>query len=384
MPGQGSCDLVVWGSYDESKPRVRLLLDSLRHSGALAGEINIPVWTGIRDKSVAGPVRLMKAAMRLFLAYPGALIRLMRQPATSAILLAYPAIPDVFLAWPIARLRRQRIVFDAFIPLHDTLVGDRGLMRKEGLAGKLVWQIERAALRLADIIIVDTDQHGDFYSLEFGIPRDRFQTVLVGAEAAFWSRPTEKARLPASVPPLPNRPIILFYGQLSPLHGLDAIVDAIRLTEGQHLHWLLIGSGQEDARLKQRLDGFGGDHVTWLPWIEYDQLPDIIRASAVGLGVFGSSDKAGRVIPNKAFQILAAGKPVITRTGPAMEPIAARFTDAVITVPPEDGAALARAVGAALTEPRHVRPIPSSAEEEFGPALGVRTMLARIGQIGVK
>ena len=377
--------IIAWGSYDTSKPRVRLLLDSLRNAGALAAEINIPAWHGIRDKTAAGPGRLAKAAIRLLLAYPGALIRLARAPRSSAILLAYPAIPDVFVAWPIARLRGQRIVFDAFIPLHDTLTGDRALVTRNGWAAKAIWRTERAALRLADIILVDTDPHGDFYAREFDIPKERFHTVLVGAEPVFWSRPTGDAVLPKDFQLLPrDRPIILFYGQLSPLHGLAAMAEAIRLTAGEHLHWLLIGTGQEDAKLRRALDDIAVDHMTWLSWVEYGQLPGIIRASAVGLGVFGSSDKAARVIPNKLFQILAAGKPVITRSSPAVDPIAERYPNALITVPPDDGPALAAAIRAALENLETFGAVPPAAESELGPASGVRALLGRGRQGTVK
>src|SRR5687767_9458968 len=121
--------IIAWGSYDQSKPRVRLLLDELRSRQALNAEINIPVWASIRDKAVASRSTLLKTVFQLLVAYPGALIRLLRQPPQSALLLPYPAIPDIFLAWPIARLRRHRIIFDAFISLHDTLVSDRALAR---------------------------------------------------------------------------------------------------------------------------------------------------------------------------------------------------------------------------------------------------------------
>ena len=38
----------------------------------------------------------------------------------------------------------------------------------------------------------------------------------------------------------------------------------------------------------------------------------------VCLGILGTSEKAGRLIPNKLFQALLAGMPLITRNSPAM------------------------------------------------------------------
>lgn len=370
--------IIAWGSYDTGKPRVRLLLDELRARQALDSEINIPVWASVRDKSIAGFGTLFWAALRLLISYPRALTRLLRRRSHLALLLPYPAIPDIFVAWPIARLRGDKIIFDAFISVHDTLVGDRAMLRSNSLSAKLLWWTERIALRMADIILVDTDQHGDFFANEFGIERERIVTVLVGAEPAFWeARGLSKPR-----PPHPafasGHPIALFYGQLIPLHGIDTILEAIRFTHDEPIHWLLIGNGQEEAKLRRFLAENGDANVSWIPWVDYGQLPAIIRAASVGLGIFGTSEKAGRVIPNKVFQILAAGKPLITRSSPAISSLAARSPETIKTVPAGNGSALAAAVTKHLTKAASFRPLPLSAQADFGPGHGIDALLKRL------
>jgi glycosyltransferase involved in cell wall biosynthesis len=366
--------VIAWGSYDTSKPRVRLLLAELRAQGVLQAEINIPVWNAIRDKAVAGVCTLLKSLLRLFASYPGALAKLARQPRHSVVLLPYPPIPDIFAAWAFARLRGHRIVIDAFISLYDTMVSDRQMLGPGGVRANVLWGIEWLALRLADVVLVDTDQNGDFFAREFGIERQRFQTVLVGADDTFWNVRTESR--PLKAPPAIDKdlPTVLFYGQLIPLHGLDTILDAIRRTEAAPLQWLLIGSGQEEPALRAFLENEGSDKVTWLPWIEYDELPAVVAAAEVALGIFGTSDKAARVIPNKVFQALAAGTPLITRESPAVRELAERFPAAIRTVPPGDGAALAGAVWEAIDGKR--QPVKSEARTELGPATGVQDLLA--------
>jgi glycosyltransferase involved in cell wall biosynthesis len=63
------------------------------------------------------------------------------------------------------------------------------------------------------------------------------------------------------------------------------------------------------------------------------------------LGVFGATAKAGRVIPNKVFQALACGKPVVTRRSPAYpEDVADRPGKGLIWVDGGDARGLADAV----------------------------------------
>jgi len=61
------------------------------------------------------------------------------------------------------------------------------------------------------------------------------------------------------------------------------------------------------------------------------------------LGIFGTTAKAQRVIPNKAFQALACGVPLITADTPAAAELLTDGDSAVL-VPPGDPAALAAAV----------------------------------------
>jgi glycosyltransferase involved in cell wall biosynthesis len=79
-------------------------------------------------------------------------------------------------------------------------------------------------------------------------------------------------------------------------------------------------------------------------------LPERIHRADILLGVFGETQKAGRVIPNKVFQALASGRPVVTRVSEAY-PAAARQSEAMAWVPPGDAHALADAVAAWASEP---------------------------------
>src|SRR4029453_14248254 len=84
-------------------------------------------------------------------------------------------------------------------------------------------------------------------------------------------------------------------------------------------------------------------NVEHVPWVEYEQLPDELRRASCALGIFGTSAKAARVIPNKVFQALACGTPVVTADTPAARELLRDGVSALL-VPPGDPQALASAV----------------------------------------
>jgi glycosyltransferase involved in cell wall biosynthesis len=130
---------------------------------------------------------------------------------------------------------------------------------------------------------------------------------------------------------------------LIPLHGLETILAAARLAP--EIPFRVVGSGQLEALLLDR-----PPNVEWVEWVDYEQLPDEIQRAGCALGVFGTSAKAGRVIPNKAFQALACGTPLVTAGTPAAHELL-RDGESALLVPPGDPEALAAAVRRLAREP---------------------------------
>ena len=110
-----------------------------------------------------------------------------------------------------------------------------------------------------------------------------------------------------------------------------------------------MGSGQLDGLLSDR-----PPNVNWVPWIEYEQLPETIQAAGCALGIFGTSDKAARVIPNKAFQALACGTPLVTADTPAARELLTDGEDALL-VRTADATALAAAIRRLADDPSLAR-----------------------------
>ena len=138
---------------------------------------------------------------------------------------------------------------------------------------------------------------------------------------------------------------MLFIGTYIPLHGADTIVRAAHLLEraGEAVEVVLVGGGQTYAGVRTLASRLGVTNVRFEPRIPIDRLAGEIARSDVCLGIFGDSPKAGRVIPNKVFDALAMGRPVVTRDSAAAREALTHGHTAWL-VPPADPEGLAAAI----------------------------------------
>lgn len=347
--------VIFWGTYDTGKPRTRILLRGLRETGVEVTEIHSDIWGGIEDKAqLRGIGQKLLPLARWLAAYPGLVWRYLRCPPHDAVIVGYMGQLDVLVLWPFAKLRRTPVVWDAFLSLYDTVVEDRRMVRRGNPLAWLLYGWEWLACRAARCVLLDTGAHARYFAETFRLPFDRLASVFVGAEPeAFPSAgpKTERAETPT----------VLFYGQFIPLHGIETIVRAAQLAHGEPIRWVLIGRGQEAARIRALIDGAPAD-IEWIDWVDYDALRDRIARADICLGIFGDSGKASRVIPNKVFQILSCGAPLITCDSPAIRELLSPDMPGVRLVPPADPEALLDAVQGMLSMLADLPPRPMHRE----------------------
>ncbi len=331
--------VVLWGTYDLSKPRTRILRDGLAEIGVEITEIHADVWSSDADKSQLSRGQMMLRLLQLVLAYPALVWRYLRAPQHDLVLVPYLGQFDVIVLWPFAKLRGRPVVLDMFLSLYDTVVNDRKMVAPTSPVARVLKWVERQSCRAATRVLLDTQTHARRIADLFGLDAEKVDAVPVGAE------PGAFAKVPPRTPN--DGPVrILFYGQLIPLHGVETILQAALSDEGRRHHWHLIGSGQDQALVEEALRGADCEHITWDRWVPYADLAQAIAQADVCLGVFGTSDKAASVVPNKVYQSLFASRPVITRDAPALREVFEIPDPALRLVPPADPGALLGAVTA--------------------------------------
>lgn len=248
---------------------------------------------------------------------------------------------DVAAARRWCRRRGVPLIIDPLISAYDKQVWERFKLKESGGAARRLLAWERALFAKADRVLADTVCHAAYFSDELGVLPERVSVVYVGADEALFQ--PDGARRGDGGPPE-----ALFYGSFIPLHGAETIVEAARVYQGPPVRWRLLGEGPSKAACERAAAGLAD--VAFEAPVPYARLPARIRRADILLGVFGTTRKAGRVIPNKVFQSLACGRPVVTRASDAYPP-EARDAAAFAFVPAGDARALAAAVAAWASEP---------------------------------
>jgi glycosyltransferase involved in cell wall biosynthesis len=317
--------VLYFGTYEREYPRNAQVISCLRRAGVEVVEHHAGVWDDRRDQWRAG----LGTAARLAFAE----LQLLKRPQGDfdAVLVGYPGHLDLQAARRAARDRP--VVFNPLVSLADTFVSDRRRFQPGSVPARLLAAVDRHALRAADLVVADTNANARYLADLAGLPPERVRVCLVGAE--------ERIFRPGWAPAEPFT--CLFVGKLIPLHGVETILAAARAAPELRLR--IVGSGQLDSLLDDR-----PANVEWVCWVDYTRLPEELHRAGCAIGIFGTSDKAKRVIPNKAFQALACGTPLVTADTPAARELLVDG-DSALLVPPGDAKALAERLRRLATEP---------------------------------
>ncbi|MGQ9475218.1 MAG: glycosyltransferase [Actinomycetota bacterium] len=271
--------------------RNRVILKALRHAGC---DVEVVASTG-------------KDYIRRL---PEVTLRLLRRA------IGKKGEPDLYLVGflghtllPVLRAMTKRpLVFDPFVSLHETLCEDRGRIKPDGRAGKLLGGLDAWCCGAADLVLTDTQAHAEYFAAISGQPKSKFVRLWVGADDEIYF-PRERERDGGD-----DYMTVLYYATFQPLHGVEVVLDAVEMLGGDgRMRFRVVGSGPELPRLRARLEGMvKRGLLSWERWVPESELPDLIASSDICLGGhFSLQPKADRVIPGKIFQFMAVRKPVI-------------------------------------------------------------------------
>lgn len=232
-------------------------------------------------------------------------------------------------------LTRKKIIFDAFASLYDSMVMDRKSVKVGSLLARYYWWLDKISMTLADIVLFDTNEHINYASKEFGIKKEKFKRVFIGADTSVFY-PVKKE--------IGSKKFkILFYGSFLPLQGIDYIVKAAKFLEKEKdIVFEIVGWGPEKRKILDLFERLKPENLFFTDGQNQESLRKKGTESDLCLGIFGETNKTKRVIPNKVYECIAMRKSVITADTPAVREL---FEDGeIMLVKVADHVSLANAI----------------------------------------
>ncbi len=243
---------------------------------------------------------------------------------------------DILAACRWAHRRGVKVLFDPMISAWDKKVLEQKKWRADEPRAKRLHAHETVLMNAPDMVTWDTSCHLEFCAREFGVPRERLRVLLTGTDETVF-------RPQADAAPSTGPFRVLYHGAYLPLHGTEYIVEAARMTEGEGIQWDFLGWGAYKAATEAKAAGIS--NIRFLDKVPYVDVPKVICAHDVVLGVFGTTEKASRVIGNKVYECMACARPTVNEFCTGYPP-EAKDCRAIKFIPPGDARAIADAVRA--------------------------------------
>jgi glycosyltransferase involved in cell wall biosynthesis len=155
---------------------------------------------------------------------------------------------------------------------------------------------------------------------------------------------------------LEGRFVALYAGAMGRANGLDQLVDAaeaLRRRGEASVVIVALGDGGERARLERRARELELENLHFLPPVPKEELAGVVGAADVTLTVFAPYPVLETNSPNKFFDSLAAGRPVVVNLDGWLRRLVEE-NDAGVWVPSGDTQALAAALADLAANPERV------------------------------
>lgn len=213
----------------------------------------------------------------------------------------------------IAKLRRAVFVVEVRDLWPEVLVA-MGRLTETSRLYRFLRRLERGLYRSADHVVVLAKGSVDAVAAN-GVPRDRITWIPNSAEPSDFDPPVARAELKERFGL--SGLVFVYAGAHGQANGLDFVLDAAERIHDDlpDVQFVLVGDGTMKPHLVRNAGNRGLSNVIFLDPIPKSVMPALLGAADVGLHVLADVDlfRYG-VSPNKVFDYMAAGLPVVTNT----------------------------------------------------------------------
>ena len=145
--------------------------------------------------------------------------------------------------------------------------------------------------------------------------------------------------------------VVMYSGAHGPANDLETVLNAADLLrERGDIRFVFVGSGKDKPRLEALKAEKRLDNVLFVPPVSKDHIASVMAAENAGLAILKNLDMFKTTYPNKVFDIMACGDPVICQIDGVIRDVVEE-NHAGVFVKPGDAQALAEAVRKLSSDP---------------------------------
>ncbi len=224
------------------------------------------------------------------------------------IIATSPPLTVGFTAIVLSFFKRTPFIFEVRDLWPDSAIQSGVLKNK--LLIKLSYWLENVSYRKAKKVVVLTPAFKK-YLLRKGIAEEKITFIPNAADLDLF-KPGNKDNWVRKKYNLGKKFVVLYTGAHGKANALHQLIETARLVKGyKDIVFMLVGDGMEKPQLKKMTEEYSLNNVIFVDTQPKEKIPDYINAADVCVAVLKKLDIFKTVYPNKIFDYMACGKPII-------------------------------------------------------------------------
>lgn len=216
-----------------------------------------------------------------------------------------PPLFQGITAWALARLKGVPFLFEVR-DLWPAFAIAIGVLRNPVLIRASLW-LERFLYRHADRVVVNSPGYVEHVQNRGA---RRVELIPNGADPAMFDPQSDGAVFRRSNH-LDGKFIVLYAGAHGLSNDLGVVLEAARQTCHPDICYVLLGDGKEKPALQKAAGQMRLTNVVFIPPVPKTEMPCALAAANACLAILKPLELYKTTYPNKVFDYMAAGRPVI-------------------------------------------------------------------------
>ena len=279
----------------------------------------------------------------------------LRVRTVDVVLATTPPIFQAVSAWLIAAIRRRPLILE-IRDLWPEFIIDMGKLKNP----LVIWaarRLERFLYRRANSFIVNSPAYVGYLESK-GVDRARIALVPNGVSPDMFADDTTIATSADAIRArygLAGKFVAMYAGAMGPANDLEVLLAAAaELEDDERIHIVFVGDGKLRQQLEASARTRSLSNVTFAGPQSKGEMRAFLHAADAGIATLQNIAMFRMTYPNKVFDYLAAGRPVVLGIDGVIRDVVERANGGVF-VNPGDALALARAIRRLADDPERCR-----------------------------